>query len=446
MSILSYVAWPATDPGVARAPDVARTDVAPAKMTAPPAAVAAARNAALRIAFGAVIGFLVAGAFQITLFFLPALLAAQLLFLMPRPPGLAQGAGLVFLMGVLAWITLLIAGAFSGQPVAYLMMIGLLLFFGFLLDSAGKAMPATLLLILGATLPLVVAQSDTGAAGIAGALVGAMAIALLAVWIAFALFPAAPAGGAAARAGRPASPRAALINTLLLVPVLLLFLIDGRMTFVAVIVIVNIIRQREGGAASLTALGLLFGNILGGVLASIAYVFVSLQTGPVFFLLVVLLVGLMLAGRGVVAGPRGPIYSVAFVSFIILLGLGASPVPSESAELFADRLMSVLAAGAYAVGAISLVSRRDPPRDRQARPEGAAKAPDGSSHLAAGLSRSFVVAPPDQHWSGSADLHRSAATPAAGGASRSGPAAGPTSLARDAPAPVATTRSRCARR
>ena len=342
-----------------RRPDVARADVVRPKVTAPPAAVAA-RNAALRIAFGAVIGFLLAGAFQITLFFLPALLAAQLLFLMPRPPGLAQGAGLVFLMGVLAWITLLIAGAFSGQPVAYLMMIGLLLFFGFLLDSAGKAMPATLLLILGATLPLVVAQSDTGAAGIAGALVGAMAIALLAVWIAFALFPAAPAGAAAARAGRPASPRAALINTLLLVPVLLLFLIDGRMTFVAVIVIVNIIRQREHGAASLTALGLLFGNILGGVLASIAYVFVSIQTGPVFFLLVVLLVGLTLAGRGVVAGPKGPIYSVAFVSFIILLGLGVAPVPSESAELFADRLMSVLAAGAYAVGAISLVSRRDP--------------------------------------------------------------------------------------
>ena len=65
------------------------------KVTAPPAAVAA-RNAALRIAFGAVIGFLLAGAFQITLFFLPALLAAQLLFLMPRPPGLAEGAGSSF--------------------------------------------------------------------------------------------------------------------------------------------------------------------------------------------------------------------------------------------------------------------------------------------------------------------------------------------------------------
>ena len=62
-----------------------------------------------------------------------------------------------------------------------------------------------------------------------------------------------------------------------------------------------------------------------------------------------------------VAGPKAPIYSVAFVSFIILLGLGVAPAPERnSRSVFVDRLVSVLAAGAYAVGAISLVSRRDP--------------------------------------------------------------------------------------
>jgi hypothetical protein len=75
--------------------------------------------------------------------------------------------------------------------------------------------------------------------------------------------------------------------------------------------------------------------------------------------LVVLLFGLMLGGWGVVAGPKAPIFAVAFVSFIILLGLGISPAPGETATYFADRLVSVLGAGAYAVGAISLVSRRD---------------------------------------------------------------------------------------
>ena len=324
-----------------------------------PSAAVAGRNAALRIAFGAVIGFLLAGAFQITLFFLPALLAVQLLSLMVRPPTLAEAIVLVFLMAVLAWVTLLVAGVFSGQPVVYLLMVGLLVFFGFLLDSAGKAIPATLMLTLGSTIPLVVAQSADAAVGIAGALIGATVIALLAIWAVFALFPAASSATAAVAPASHASPRAALINTALLIPVLLLFLIDGRMTFVAVIVIVNIIRQRKRGAASLAALGLLFGNILGGVLASIAYVFVSVQSGPVFFLLVVLLFGLMLGGGGVVAGPKAPIYAVAFVSFIILLGLGISPAPGETAVYFVDRLVSVLGAGAYAVGAISLVSGRD---------------------------------------------------------------------------------------
>jgi hypothetical protein len=71
-----------------------------------------------------------------------------------------------------------------------------------------------------------------------------------------------------------------------------------------------------------------------------SYVFVSVQSGPVFFLLVVLLVGLMLGGWGVVAGPKAPIYAVAFVSFIILLGLGVSPAPGETAVYFVDRLVS----------------------------------------------------------------------------------------------------------
>jgi hypothetical protein len=140
--------------------------------------------------------------------------------------------------------------------------------------------------------------------------------------------------------------------------VLLLFLFDARLTFVVLIVIVSIIRQRERGMTTRAAFGLLFGNVMGGILASIAFFFVNIQTGPVFFLLVVLLVGLVLAGRGAVAGTSAPVYTVALASFIILLGLGVSPLPWNSGSLFVDRLINVLVAGVYAVGAVALVSVR----------------------------------------------------------------------------------------
>ena len=48
------------------------------------------------------------------------------------------------MIAVLSVVTLLVSGAFARQPLVYVAMVSLILFFGFLLDSAGRAMPATL--------------------------------------------------------------------------------------------------------------------------------------------------------------------------------------------------------------------------------------------------------------------------------------------------------------
>jgi hypothetical protein len=315
------------------------------------------RLPALRTAFGVAVGFLLAALFRLDLFFLPPLLAVQMLALVRRPPSLAQGAGVFFLIALLSVITLVVSSAFLREPIVCVALIGLILFFGFLLDSAGKAMPATFILMLGATIPLVVVQSTQAANILTTELIGATGVALLTVWAVFAAFPS-DAAAAPAPGPQAGSPRAALTNLLLLSPVLLLFLFDARLSFVVVIVIVSIIRQRERGMTTQAAFGLMFGNVMGGVLASIAFFFINIQSGPVFFLLVVLLVGLVLGGRGAVAGAKAPVYTVGLASFIILLGLGVSPLPWNSGSLFVDRLINVMVAGVYAVGAVALVSVR----------------------------------------------------------------------------------------
>jgi hypothetical protein len=315
------------------------------------------RLPALRTAFGVALGFLLAALFRLDLFFLPPLLAVQMLALIRRPPSLVQGAGVFFLIALLSVITLVVSSAFLGDPLVCVALIGLILFFGFLLDSAGKAMPATFILMLGSTIPLVVVQSTQAANILTTELIGATAVALLTAWAVFAAFPS-DAAASPAPGPRAGSPRAALTNLLLLSPVLLLFLFDARLSFVVLIVIVSIIRQRERGMTTQAAFGLLFGNVMGGILATVAFFFVTIQPGPVFFLLVALLVGLVLAGRGAVAEAKAPVYTVGLASFIILLGVGVSPLPWNASSLFVDRLINVLLAGAYAVGAVALVSAR----------------------------------------------------------------------------------------
>src|ERR1700751_4663990 len=110
--------------------------------------LAPSRALALRIAFGMLLGFVLSAVFGLDLFFLPSLLAVQMLALIRRPPSLAQGAGIFFLIAVLAVMTLVVSTAFARQPVIYVTLTGLILFFGFLLDSAGKVMPATFVLML----------------------------------------------------------------------------------------------------------------------------------------------------------------------------------------------------------------------------------------------------------------------------------------------------------
>lgn len=332
----------------------------PAPSAGPAAAAVAAKRLALRIGFGVALGFVLGELFGTPLFFLPPLLAAQFLASMPQPPTLRQGFGLVVLIALLSGLTLLLSSAFAGQPLVFVMLVGLLLYFGFLLDTAGKTMPATFLLTLAAMVPLVAIQSLSTAAMLAGALVGAHAVAMLTTWIAFAAFPAPSTAAPAGPSFREGSPRRALVNTLLLFPVLLLFMIGGKMTFVVLIVIISILRLGERSTAHRAALGLFLGNILGGIVATIAYGFINLQTSIVFFLLVVLLVGLAFGARIAAGGPQTPLFILALVTFIILLGIGVSPLPMDSGAAFTARLWNVLLAGAYAVGAVSLTGTRRP--------------------------------------------------------------------------------------
>lgn len=320
----------------------------------------AVRRAALRLGFGVTLGYLLGALWGVTLFFMPPLLAAQFLATMRQPPGWRDAAGLLLMTALFAALTLVLAGGFVRDPLVYVLLLGLVLFLGFLLDSAGKTMPASLLLTFAAVIPLAGTQSLGLAVGLAGAIVGATFIAVLACWAMFAIFPAVPQPDCGSRIARQASPKAAFANTAVLLPLIVWCMVGGRMSFVLLIVSIAIIRAgRDGGSRA--AIGLLLGNVLGGIAATIAYGVVSMQPSIVFFLLVVLLVGLTFGARIAAGGVLAPLFGVALMTFLILLGVGVSPLPMESGEAFGTRFLNVLLAGLYTVGVLSLLPRGSRP-------------------------------------------------------------------------------------
>lgn len=295
--------------------------------------------------------------------FVAPMLTAQLLRKLRQPLSLPQGLSIVVLIGLSTGAVLAITTSLLSHPAVLILTLALLLYLSFYAHLRGAPSLVMLLIQISAvSLPVLAVASPASAVGFAGVLIVAGLVGVLTAWVAFEVFsgdatdtaPQAPADASDALSPREAA-RDALLNTLVLLPVLFGFLlVEMELAVVVLIVIVNLLRQHNPQQGQRAALGLILGNLIGG-LAAAAYNLVLLNKPLPFFVTVCLAATLAFVGRIATAGPRAPIYVIALGTFILLLGLGMTPLPGGSGEAFITRLVNVLLASAYAVGAISVL-------------------------------------------------------------------------------------------
>lgn len=330
-----------------------------------------AQQGALRIAFGVTASFTIGEALDWDFTFIAPMLAAQML-VQRQPPKIAQCLALLLVIGLATGTVLLISAAFVETPPILILGLALVLYLSFYGHLRGSPQIVTLMFQISAvTIPVFAVISPALSATLAATLFGSGFVALLTVGAAHAVFPAFDDSFAPeeTRGGPPSQParvaaRDALHNTLILMPVLIWYLVDEeQMATVLLIVIVNVIRLHDPGQGQRAAIGLIIGNLIGGFAAALAYTLVQVNDTMLFFAIVCLAASLLFAGRIVTAGPRAPLYTIAFTTFLILLGIGITPLPGGSGGAFESRLFNVLLAAAYAIGALSLFRN---PRDRVA--------------------------------------------------------------------------------
>jgi hypothetical protein len=88
-------------------------------------------------------------------------------------------------------------------------------------------------------------------------------------------------------------------------------------------------------------------NLLGGIVALIAFTIVELRPELPWLFLILLAVGLIFGGRAAADVRIGKLYAGVLVTFLILFGLGVSPLPGSSAEAFSTRIGYVVMAILY---------------------------------------------------------------------------------------------------
>jgi hypothetical protein len=308
----------------------------------------------LRVALAVSIGFTAAVHFGAIVPFLGPLFAAQFLLASarPMPPGKTVGAALVILVAGIAMMAL--TGLLGDRPAPFLLLLGLVYFVCFAAQSAGKGGPAVFLVqVVAIIVPLLGILNKDLAGSILSILVGGVLSGTVLMWLAHAILPEPYTmdDEEVAAIERPPALLRALANTTILLSAVVICLTSDNLTAAAVIpiTVASLLGQLDVAAGARAAFGLVIVNFFGGVLASAAYALLTLRPNLLSIFLIVLVVALLLGGRAAARSADARVFAGALTIFLILFGLGVSPLPGSAAESFTTRIVYVGAALLYAL-------------------------------------------------------------------------------------------------
>jgi hypothetical protein len=308
---------------------------------------------------------------------LTAVLVAQILVGMPRPPQLTQAAALVAVIAGTGSVTFAVGVAFADRQISLLAVLGMLFFAGFAMrERAGgrPSLPATMLLNTTAVVPVLTVHSDVLGAGVVSTLVTAAIRATLVVWLLYALLPVAqeevasesPAG-ATPTTGTPMTKHSGaariFAKVAIVLPVEFFYLTKpSALAFPALLGLITFLSTQDPAAGRAQLVTLLLGNLVGSVAAAAAAT--VFEVGPPLPTLTLLgLLGTLgFAGWIMTKGrrPGGAVALTGLVTFLMLFGLSASPTSFEVPVL--DRTIDIGLLSLYTVGATELLLPPSEPR------------------------------------------------------------------------------------
>jgi hypothetical protein len=312
---------------------------------------------AFRVAFAASVGFTIGHVLGWDFPFLAPLFAVQLLA-GSRSFSLQQAVGFVVLMATGCILSILIAQSFLETPLILATVIGLIVFFAFLMLARANAVPiANVILITISIVPLTAVTSLDSAYTLVNNLIAGSILAVFLVFIAYAFFSASGHVNetGVASAGSEYSPvRVALANSTVLLSLVILFMISGSPVSIVILMTALTILRQPTTAGHGAAWDYFMGNVTGGLTATIAYLLVIWLSSPVFLFLVILLFGLFFGAKISEGSHLASVYSIGLVTFLLVLGIGLAPLPSDSGTVFIERVVNVVVAAAYTIGLASV--------------------------------------------------------------------------------------------
>jgi hypothetical protein len=319
----------------------------------------------LRYAVGTTIAVLIAQVIAWDLSYLMPMLALGMLASPAPRPTVRGGLSFVAIVAVACFVGVWLGLLLLPYPAAFLLVIGLLLLRLFY-AKAGGAPPLliTVLVIASLLIPALMMQSYWLAIKVAGGLVVSAIATVLVVWLVYGLFPDPPGvtgPPATSSTPPPVTSRerfgSALLTTTVVFPVVVWFFLFQRLDAALIIIFVAMLSMQPGFAKDFKAgFALILGNTIGGLCAILMYQLLTMVPSLMFFLILILLAGLLFGRHVFSAKKTGALYGMAFSTVLLIIG-SVTGSTSDASDKVYSRIVAIMIAVIYVVVAFGFLER-----------------------------------------------------------------------------------------
>ena len=321
---------------------------------------------AVRYAVGSTLAMAIAMGFQWNLSFLVPVLSLSFLATPKTRPNFRTGTVFVSVIAVACLTGLFLGRYLIPYPLVFLPFAGLLLLRVFYAQQSGRSpLLTTWLLIALLLIPLVIMMSPQLANLIALGIVFDAAVTIALVMFVYWLFPEPEASRSAVAPATADKPRPtaderfqnAMLSTLVVWPVMVLFYMFQWTGSVLILIFVALLSQQPAFAKNWQAgKALIIGNVVGGVVAIAFYELLVTMPEFGFLLLLTLLTGLVFGARVFSGKPMAPLYGMAFSTVLLVIGSTTSSEGDAGSKVY-SRVIQMMLAVLYVVAVFGLIER-----------------------------------------------------------------------------------------
>ena len=293
-------------------------------------------------------------------FLLPVLVSFMLSLPLPMPP-LATGLRNMLHTLMAFGVGLAFSLFFLQFPIAYLIMLGLVLFHLYYFLNRGGSLWLTLMSFIAILLLSMLGNSHEGlAAGVSLNFIWTSWLTVAMVWVSYLLVPdpesvnMPQAPGFQTGYSRPAAT-AALKSTLVILPLASLFFLFDLASYMLVMIFAALfILKPELSAGKEAGMNSLVSTLLGGAYAWVFY-WLIVAVPEFWFYVALMLLTVLYFGRQVFSGkPTAKYYNSALIALLILVN-GSMGEGAEFTEKFIMRIILITLAVVYIVAALKVL-------------------------------------------------------------------------------------------